>query len=73
MSDEEAKSMTIDQAAKAVHRKMPKLKDGEPVLDKNGEPVLTKEPVPVEDVMSFKDYGTHVVVITTAGEKLTSE
>jgi len=71
-NEQKTKEMTIQQAAKAVHRKIPKLKDGERVLDKNGEPVLAEEAVPVEDVMSFKDYGTHVVVITTAGEKLTS-
>lgn len=73
MPDEKTKAMTIEQAAKAVHRVVPKMKDGEPVTNKDGKPVLSKEAVPVEDVMSFKDYGTHVVVITTAGEKLSSE
>jgi len=73
MPDETAKAMTTAQAAKAVYRMVPEMKNGKPVTDEKGVPVLIKKAVPVKDIMSFKDYGTHVVVVTTAGEKLSSE
>ena len=64
------KEMTAEDAAKFVTRMAPKMKDGKPVLDKDKQPVMEKKPVKAEEVMSFRDYGDHVVVVTTAGEKL---
>lgn len=51
----EAKAMTAAQAAKAVRR---------PATVVDGKAVKTDE------VLSFRDYGTHVVVVTTDGQKL---
>lgn len=68
-ADEKA-VMTKEDAAKFVFRRVPKMKDGEPVLNDEGDPELESTPVPADEVMSFKDYGDHVVIVTTAGEKL---
>lgn len=69
-AETKADEMTKEQAAAHVFRQVPKMKDGKAVLDKDDQPVLTNVKVPVQDVMSFKDYGDHVIVVTTAGEKL---
>lgn len=59
-----AKAMTAADAAKRVKRVV-EVKEG-------GKPVMKTLPVKAEEVLDFKDYGTHVVVVTTAGEKLSS-
>lgn len=65
------KKLTAAEAAKQVHRAVPKA-----VLDKEGKPTgeteIKKVAVKAEEVLAFKDYGTHVVVTTTDGQKLTS-
>lgn len=55
-----AKEMTAAQAAKLVFR--PPAKD-------DGKPVAIK----AAEVFAFRDYGTHVVVVTVDGQKFTSE
>lgn len=66
-----AADMTKEQAAKFVQRLVPKTdKDGKPVLDAEKQPVLEGKPVPPEEIIGWKDYGDHVIVVTTAGEKL---
>lgn len=56
-----AKELTAADAAKLVKR---------PVADKDGKTKLV--PVAADEVLSFKDYGTHVVVVTTDGQKFSS-
>jgi len=57
--------MTIDQAAKRVKRLVPELgKDNKPTGKTKEVPVTAKE------VLSFKDYGYKVVVVTRDGQKL---
>jgi hypothetical protein len=58
------KAMTAAEAAKAVKR---------PVQVKEDDKVVTKlTPVKTDEVLSFKDYGTHVVVVTKDGQKFSS-
>jgi hypothetical protein len=64
--------MTAADAAKLVKRLVPVLDDKKKVVtnEKTGEiktkPVAIKE----EEILNFADYGDHVVVVTTNGEKL---
>ena len=64
----EAKKMTVAEAAKRVKRTVSELVDG-----KDGAKVPRAKKVAVEasEVLSFRDYGAHVVVVTTDGQKLT--
>ena len=64
----ETKKMTAAEAAKRVKRTVTELVEG-----KDGAKVLRAKKVAVEasEVLSFRDYGTHVVVVTTDGQKLT--
>jgi len=64
----ETKKMTEAEAAKRVKRTVTELVDG-----KEGAKVPRAKKVAVEasEVLSFRDYGTHVVVVTTDGQKLT--
>lgn len=55
-----APEMTAAQAAKLVFR--PPEKEG-------GKPVAIK----AEEVLSFRDYGAHVVVVTVDGQKFAGE
>ncbi|MEW8522549.1 MAG: hypothetical protein AB2552_05800 [Candidatus Thiodiazotropha endolucinida] len=59
------KEMTAIQAAKLVKREVP-------ALDKDGKPTGKMKLVAVkaEEVFSFREYGDHVVVVTTDGQKL---
>jgi hypothetical protein len=75
-----AKAMTAADAARLVKRKLvtrkPVTKDGEQVRDKDGtaqfEEVTREVPIAVSEVLAFKDYGTHVVVVTKDGKKFSS-
>lgn len=73
------KKLTAAEAAKQVRRAIvvPEVdKDGKPTVDKDGKPTgntKTKHvAVKPEEVLDFKDHGTHVVVVTTDGQKLSS-
>ena len=64
----DTKKMTAAEAAKRVKRTVTELVEG-----KDGAKVPRAKKVAVEasEVLSFRDYGTHVVVVTTDGQKLT--
>ena len=66
MSDDKtpAKELTAADAAKRVKRIITETVDG-----KTREKGVAVQP---EEVLSFRDYGTHVVVVTKDGQKLTS-
>lgn len=63
--DKTPPAMTAAQAAKAVRR---------PVATKAKDGKVTVEQVAVkaDEVLAFKDYGTHVVVVTIDGQKFSS-
>lgn len=63
--------MTAAQAAKLVQRMVPKLNaKNEIERDRDGNPIAVPQAIKDSEVMSFADYGDHVVVVTTSGEKL---
>jgi hypothetical protein len=68
--------MTAAEAAKKVKRptdfkptKVGEDKDGNPVMDLRPTKFL---PVAASEVLDFRDYGSHVVVVTTDGQKFSS-
>ncbi|KTT21895.1 hypothetical protein [Pseudacidovorax intermedius] len=73
-ADKAAKELTAAEAAKRVSRPIYEQAQGK---DESGAPILISKlvkraPVKVDEVLSFKDYGTHVVVVTTDGQKFSS-
>lgn len=66
---EDKKQMTAAEAAKKVRRTVTELVDG-----KDGVKVARAKSVAVDaaEVLSLRDHGTHVVVVTRDGQKLTS-
>lgn len=62
-SGADKKPMTAAAAAKRVKRTV-QVRDGDTLVDK-------QVPVGAEEVLAFRDYGTHVVVVTKDGQKLT--
>ena len=66
---EDKKQMTAAEAAKKVRRTVTDLVDG-----KDGVKVARAKSVAVDaaEVLSFRDHGTHVVVVTRDGQKLVS-
>ena len=74
MPDEKTtKELTAAEAAKRVKRTVVEYKDGK---DKDGRPIKVEKTeqvaITADEVLSFRDYGTHVVVVTKDGQKLTS-
>lgn len=71
---ETTKELTAAEAAKRVKRPVTTTE----VIgkDEQGQPITRRAtkhvPVTAAEVLSFKDYGTHVVVVTTDGQKLSS-
>lgn len=67
------KPMTVDEAAKRVRRTVIEMVDGK---DEAGKPVKVPRAkdvaVQAAEVLSFRDYGGYVVVVTKDGQKLTS-
>lgn len=61
---ETPKAMTAAEAAKKVARPV--------TTEVDGKPVTKKVPVRENEVLSYRDYGTHVVVVTTDGQKFSS-
>ncbi len=74
------KDMTAAEAARLVKRKIverkPVIKNGEQVRDKDGTAVFDETvrqvPIAAAEMLSFKDYGSHVVVVTKDGQKFSS-
>jgi hypothetical protein len=68
--DSKARQLTAAEAAKRVKRTVTELVDG-----KDGAKVARAKEVPVQaaEVLSCRDYGTHVVVVTRDGQKLSSQ
>lgn len=64
----ETKEMTAADAAKLVSRVAP-------VLNKEGKPSGETKQIAVKasEVLSFRDYGDRVVVVTNDGQKLTGD
>lgn len=63
-----AKEMTAAEAARRVRRSVTETVDG-----KDGKVARTRlVAVSPAEVLSFKDYGAHVVVVTKDGQKLSS-
>lgn len=61
---DKARELTKAQAAKLVRR---------PVAAKRGDgSEVDLVPVAADEVLSFRDYGTHVVVVTVDGQKFSS-
>ena len=56
--------LTAAEAAKRVQRTVLDHGDGK------DKPKEKRVPVAAEEVLDFKDYGTHVVVVTRDGQKL---
>lgn len=68
MAEPKDTELTAAQAAKLVFRDVPKMgEDGKPT----GE--TKKAAIKADEVLSFRDYGTHVVVVTVDGQKFTGE
>lgn len=74
------KAMTAADAAKRVKRivrvREPVTKNGAPVIDDAGKPTFKeydkRVDIGADEVLSFKDYGTHVVVVTKDGQKFSA-
>lgn len=67
-AEETPKGLTAAQAAKLVFRDVP-------VAGKDGKPTgeTAKKAIKADEVLAFRDYGTHVVVVTVDGQKFTGE
>lgn len=69
----EGKQLTAAEAAKRVKRPVTELVDD---TDAKGEAIKVPRtklvPVAASEVLSFKDYGSHVVVVTKDGQKFSS-
>lgn len=67
------KQLTAADAAKRVKRTVIELVDVRSAGNKATKEAKTKrEAVDANEVLSFRDYGTHVVVVTKDGQKLSS-
>lgn len=69
----ETKLLTAADAAKRVKRTVTDMVEGKGADGKPTQKAVTKEvPVKEAEVLAFRDHGTHVVVVTKDGQKLTS-
>lgn len=72
-ADPDVKAMTKAQAAKAVRRPVTELVDGKDDAGNDIKVARTRHvAVRESEVLDFKDYGTHVVVVTEDGQKFSS-
>ena len=68
-----SRELTFAEAAKRVQRTVVELVDGKGEEGKAAKvPREKRVAVKADEVLAFKDYGTHVVVVTKDGQKLTS-
>ena len=65
-----ANELTKAAAAKLVKRQVPIMKEGKVQTNDKGEVVFKDVAVKESEVLSFRDYGDHVVIVTIQGEKL---
>ena len=69
-----SRELTFAEAAKRVQRKVVELVDGK---GEDGKPAKVprekRVAVKAEEILAFKDYGTHVVVVTRDGQKFTGQ
>ena len=72
-ADKAGKPLTAAEAAKRVKRAVTELVDGK---DADGAPAKVARTrqvaVGADEVLSFRDYGSHVVVVTRDGQKFSS-
>lgn len=72
-STDTTKALTAAAAAKRVRRPVTEWVDGK---DEQGQPAKVPRvkhvAVAADEVIAFKDYGTHVVVVTKDGQKFSS-
>ena len=67
-----SRELTFAEAAKRVQRTVVELVDGKGEEGKAAKvPREKRVAVKADEVLAFKDYGTHVVVVTRDGQKLT--
>lgn len=64
MSETQSRQMSAADAAKLVKRRI--------VITDGGAEKVSFKPISAKEVMAFRDYGTHVVVVTTDGQKFSS-
>lgn len=64
-ADKAAGKLTAAEAAKRVKRTVQ-------VADEEGKLTTKEVAIKASEVLAFKDYGTHVVVVTTDGQKFSS-
>lgn len=80
-ADKPSKAMTAADAARLVKRKIverkPVMKGKEQERDADGalrfEETTREVALSPKDILSFKDYGSHVVVVTTDGKKFSNQ
>lgn len=66
-------TLSLAEVVKSVKRRVPDLDDGgKQKLDKSGKPKWAELTIKADDVLSFKDYGSHIVVVTSDGQKHTN-
>lgn len=64
-ADQAEKAMTKAEAAKRVKRMVE-------VKGPDGKMAVKPQAIAESEVLSFRDYGSHVVVVTTDGQKFSS-
>ena len=80
-ADKGAKAMTAADAAKLVKRKVIErkavMRGGEQARDKDGalqfDETVREVSIAASEVLDFKDYGSHVVVVTKDGKKFSNK
>jgi DNA-binding LytR/AlgR family response regulator len=78
MAETTTKELTKAEAAKRVRRPVTRPatdKEGNVKKDDQGNVITRTDFVPVgaDEVLAFKDHGTHVVVVTKDGQKFTDQ
>lgn len=68
LSEAVKSGMAVEEAAKLVHRVVV-----EPPKEEGGKAKEVKKAIEADEVLNFKDYGDHVVVVTKDGQKFTGE
>ncbi|HEY0954402.1 MAG TPA: hypothetical protein VGE36_06580, partial [Roseateles sp.] len=64
-STTEAAALTVEEVIRRVKRRV--------VHEDKGQTRTTEHPLQASEVLAFKDHGTHVVVVTTDGQKFSDK